>query len=138
MYANNTKILSVEDDLDSSEMLRSFLEISGIGPALVTVHTAEDAQDAILRDGGFKLYILDYWLKGIDGMDLCRWIRKRDPINPIIFFSAVAGEPHRLKAIEAGAIDYFVKPDDLERLPQIIEALLAGNPVTASAVSRSN
>jgi two-component system alkaline phosphatase synthesis response regulator PhoP len=59
----------------------------------------------------FDLYMLDAWLPDLDGFELCRQLRHREPDTPIMFFSAAAYESDKRKGIEAGANAYVVKPD---------------------------
>lgn len=66
----------------------------------------------------FDLLLLDARLPDVDGFELCRRLRDRDPHTPILFFSGAAYESDKQKGIEAGANAYFVKPD--------VEALLGG------------
>jgi DNA-binding response OmpR family regulator len=59
----------------------------------------------------FDLYLLDAWLPGVDGFELCRQIRIADPQTPILFFTGAAYAADTQKGIEAGANAYVVKPD---------------------------
>ncbi len=55
---------------------------------------------------------------------LCRHIRQMDKTTPILFFSAMARPADQNVAIAAGASEYLVKPDDLDRLPGMVKSLL--------------
>jgi DNA-binding response OmpR family regulator len=74
------------------------------------VGTAAQALSLIQRER-FDLYLLDGWLPGLDGFELCRQMRAFDPHTPILFFSGAAYEADKKRGIEAGANAYVVKPD---------------------------
>jgi DNA-binding response OmpR family regulator len=106
-------------------MLKRYLETENPGLEVVGVGSAEEAQREVLHEK-FDLYILDHWLDGMSGVEFCRWIRERERDVPIVFFSAVAYEAERQKGLDAGAQEYLIKPNDLERLPSVVVSLLEG------------
>jgi DNA-binding response OmpR family regulator len=73
----------------------------------------------------FDLYILDYGLTGISGVDVCRTLRRTDTDTPIIFFTAEAHARERQEAMQAGADAYLVKPNDLKDLTETVKRSLA-------------
>jgi OmpR-family two-component system manganese-sensing response regulator len=79
---------------------------------------------ALIRDLTFDLYILDFRLPGLSGVDLCRLIRENGRSQPVMFFSAMARPSDRKAAMNAGANAYLVKPNDLDRLTQTVRRLL--------------
>ena len=102
------RILCVDDDEDSREMLSTLLrwqliDAKGVG-------TAAEALSS-MRAERFNLYLLDSHLPDLDGFQLCRLMRDLDPHTPILFFSGAAFETDKQKGIEAGANDYVNKPD---------------------------
>ena len=102
------RVLCVDDDEDSCEMLSMLLECSHIETK--TVGTADKALSLIQAER-FDLYLLDSWLPDLDGFELCRKLRDFDSHTPIIFFSGAAYETDKRRGMEAGATDYVVKPD---------------------------
>jgi len=66
---------------------------------------------SLIEQERFDLYLLDAWLPGLDGFELCRRMRALDAHKPILFFSGAAYEADRQRGIEAGADDYVIKPD---------------------------
>ncbi len=78
----------------------------------------------LARKGGFDLYLLSGILSDGWGLDLCKLIRGFDPTTPVIFFSALAYQSDRDAAIAAGAQEYLIKPNDIERLEQVISNIL--------------
>jgi CheY-like chemotaxis protein len=63
----------------------------------------------------FDLYVLDYWLPDLSGVQLCREIRKVDPRGPILFCTAAGRDEDRRRALRAGANAYLLKPLDPAR-----------------------
>jgi DNA-binding response OmpR family regulator len=66
---------------------------------------------SLIQTERFDLYLLDAWLPGLDGFELCRRMRAFDPHTPILFFSGAAYEADKKRGIEAGADAYVIKPD---------------------------
>ncbi len=115
------KILIVEDNMVSLTLLKKTL--AGQGHEIVT---AEDGQKAweIFSEGGVKLVIADWMLPGLDGLDLCRRIRKASD-NGYVYFIILTGKDRKneiIEGLEAGADDYVTKPFDIEELRVRIRA----------------
>ena len=121
------RILCVEDDDDTSSMLCSILGL--INCEVSTAGTVADALDKIGAEH-FDLYLLDSWLPGGGGVDLCRRIRDFDSTTPIVFYSGAAREPERQEALAAGAQAYLVKPEDIAKLVETVERLLVASPAS--------
>jgi DNA-binding response OmpR family regulator len=100
------KILVVDDELDIVKVVRAYLEQSGF-----RVITASDGEQALamFRHEQPDLIVLDLNLPKLDGLDVCRAIR-RDSHVPIIMLTARVEETDRLIGLEIGADDYIVKP----------------------------
>jgi two-component system phosphate regulon response regulator OmpR len=125
MTEHLTRILCVEDNKDSRDVLRRLLESSDAAYAVTAVETAAEAL-ALDARGGFDLYILDIWLPGMDGVDLCRRLRDRGRTAPIMFFSAMGVQPaDRDYVLAAGAYGFLVKSVDIDKLIPTVEDLLA-------------
>ena len=119
------RILCVEDDKDSREMMQALLLTSDNDYSVTLVETGAEAFDLIARTK-FDLYILDIWLPGMDGVDLCRRIRARGISEPIMFFSAMVRPDDVEYGLAAGANEFLVKPRDVERLVDTVDRLLQG------------
>lgn len=125
MAVPSARILCVEDNRDSREMLKSLLSINGHSYDVTAVETAAEA---LALDGkeSFDLYVLDIWLPGMDGVDLCRRLRDRGRTSPILFFSAMGVKPaDRDYVLAAGADEFLVKTVDIDKLLPTIERLLS-------------
>lgn len=118
------RILYVDDDLDSCELMGLLLERDDEEYEVVSVRTAEKAI-ALMNDFSFDLYILDSRLPDSSGVELCCFIRKISQSAPVMFFSAMARPADRNAAMNAGANAYLVKPNDLDELSPTVRRLLA-------------
>jgi DNA-binding response OmpR family regulator len=115
------RILCVDDDEDTCAMLCALL-----GLVKCEVSTAGTAAEALemIDGGGFDLYLLDNWLPGGSGAELCGKIREADPSTPVVFYSGAALDSEREEALAAGAQAYLVKPNDLGLLVETVNNLL--------------
>jgi len=114
-------ILCVEDDLDTCEFLAILLSEFKFEFS----HSIEDSLQRL--DDKHDLYILDNWLPDGSGIDLCRMIRQRNPLTPILFTSGSTAESEVAEAINAGADQYMMKPCEPERLKEIVKDLIFNN-----------
>ncbi len=99
-------VLVVEDEAKIAELLRDYLVTAGF---LVTSVERGDLAIAEVRKNAPALVLLDIMLPGMDGMDVCREIRKFSDI-PIIMITARVEEVDRIIGLELGADDYVCKP----------------------------
>ncbi|MDX6445818.1 MAG: hypothetical protein QOH71_2892 [Blastocatellia bacterium] len=115
------RILCTEDDVDTRDILCAILEMHGF-----EVICAKDSTQAIdlATATKFDLYLLDNWLPGMTGDDLCRKLRGIDPITPVLFYSGAAYDSDKARALAAGAQGYVVKPADPEDLVREISRLI--------------
>ena len=75
------------------------------------------------------LIVLDVMLPGIDGLELCRWIRERSA-TPIIMLTARGGEADRIVGLDLGADDYVTKPFSPRELVARVRTVLRRVPAT--------
>ena len=101
------RILCVEDDKDSREVITALL--SEAGCEVVTAPTPTEGLK-LARGGGFAVMVLDNWYEKGSGIELCKQIRKFDADTPIIFYSGAAGQSDIQSGLSAGAQDYLIKP----------------------------
>ena len=125
------RVLCVDDDQDSREMLSALLRLSSI--EAVAVGTAFEALTSVQAER-FDLFLLDSHLPDVDGFELCRQLRDLDAAVPILFFSGAAYETDKQKGLEAGANAYVSKPD-IEGLIGTIRRFCFPEPNAASAVA---
>jgi len=115
-------ILIVDDDAPLREMLtRSFARE---GHRITAVADGHDAL-AQARDGRFDVVLLDVALgSGPNGHDVCRSMRARRDVTPIIMLTALDSEADAVQGLESGADDYVTKPFGLAELRSRIRAVL--------------
>ena len=107
MSVSKGRILCTEDDPDTAEMLTLSLEMAGY--EVTCSHSAEEAIEHV-KSGEFDLCLMDNWMPGISGEDLCVKIRAFNKRTPILFYSGAAFESDKQRAKDAGAQGYLVKP----------------------------
>lgn len=111
MWGSSVKIVIVDDQTSARTMLRHILE--DIGPEL-EVFDFGDSEEALRwsEDNRPDLLLLDYRMPSIDGLEFARRFRRslsnRD--IPIVLVTVVGDEPIRQAALDAGVIDFLVKP----------------------------
>ncbi|HLO00661.1 MAG TPA: response regulator [Pyrinomonadaceae bacterium] len=121
------RVLCVDDDEDSREMLSVLLRSSRIETK--AVGTAAQAL-SLMQAERFDLYLLDAFLPDVDGFELCRQMRAFDPNTPILFFTGAAYESDKNRGIAAGANAYVIKPqidDLLGNVTQFVSHAANGN-----------
>ena len=114
------KILVVDDEPDIVRLVRAYLERAGF--AVVTAGEGGEAL-AVFRHERPNLVVLDLNLPGMDGLDVCRGMR-RDSDVPIIMLTARLEETDRLIGLELGADDYVVKPFSPREIVARVRAVL--------------
>ena len=114
------KVLVVEDDGNIAELLRLYLEKEGFEVKIVPEGTTAAATAASFRP---NLVILDLMLPGLDGLGVCREIRRSSKV-PIIMLTAKGETIDKVAGLELGADDYVVKPFEPKELIARIYAVL--------------
>jgi DNA-binding response OmpR family regulator/HPt (histidine-containing phosphotransfer) domain-containing protein len=115
------KILVVEDDLLVADALKITLS-----DRKYTVEVAYDGQAGLdfIEAFDYDLLLLDSLLPKLDGVSLCRHVRSRGYMMPILLLTSLDSNHDRAMGLDAGADDYVVKPFDPEELSARIRALL--------------
>ena len=116
------RILYIEDDADTRELVRFLLTQENYEVVL-----AESSEQALViaRGRSFDLYLIDNWLGGLSGVELCRRLRQFDSTTPVLFYSGAAYERDIREALAAGAQGYITKPAENQRLVDEISRLTA-------------
>jgi two-component system response regulator BaeR len=113
-------VLIVEDESKIAELLRDYLIAAGF---VVTIVGRGDLAAGEVRKTSPALVLLDIMLPGMDGMDVCREIRKFSPV-PIIMLTARVEEIDRIIGLELGADDYVCKPFSPREIVARVKAVL--------------
>jgi DNA-binding response OmpR family regulator len=108
------RVVLIEDEPDIAEAIGYQLE--KVGLQVRVARTGEEGLHAVRA--GADLVLLDLNLPGMDGLEVCRMIRRQQMTAhvPIIIVSARADEVDRVLGLEMGADDYMVKPFSLKEL----------------------
>jgi two-component system phosphate regulon response regulator PhoB len=124
----------VEDEHDLIRLLKYNLEKEGFRVTSVTDGSLVLAE---LRREEPNLLVLDLMLPGMDGLEICRQVRKHDRYAgiPILMLTARSGEADRVVGLELGADDYVTKPFSMRELVARIRALLRRHEATPQRAS---
>jgi len=111
----------VDDDRAVREALRRALTLAGY-----EVELAESGEEALERlvQAEPEAVVLDVGLPGIDGVEVCRRIRRAGSRVPVLILTARDAVSDRIDGLDAGADDYMVKPFDVGELQARLRALL--------------
>jgi len=114
-------VLIIEDDRDIANLVAINLKDLGL--------SSDFAADGVAglkkaQNGTFSLIILDLMLPELDGLEVCRGIRKAHPTVPILMLTAKSEELDKVLGLELGADDYVTKPFGIRELMARIKALL--------------
>ena len=114
------RILVVEDNEDLANILRIHLtDLS------YEVDLAFDGNTGLIRAEAenYDLIILDLMLPGLDGLEICRRLRRRGTYTPILMLTSKSSELDRVLGLEMGADDYVTKPFSIRELLARVKAL---------------
>jgi DNA-binding response OmpR family regulator len=114
-------VLVVDDDPTVSDVVRRYLEQDGCRVRLAI--DGVDALDAVAADRP-DLVVLDVMMPGLDGLEVCRRLRRRLPDLPVIMLTALGEESDRVIGLEVGADDYVTKPFSPRELVLRIRSVL--------------
>ena len=118
------RVLVVDDDVKTVKLVKLYLNRDGY-----RVLTAYDGLEALrrAREGHPDLIVLDLMLPGIDGLEVCRTLRKESDV-PIIMLTARTTDHDRLTGLDLGADDYVTKPFSPRELAARVRAVLRRIP----------
>ncbi|CAG5006140.1 Transcriptional regulatory protein CusR [Dyadobacter sp. CECT 9275] len=126
-------VLVVEDDVELTQFIQKGLLSEGIGVSL--------AFDGVIgrsmvNEHRFDVVILDVNLPGMNGFDLCRFIKQNWPAIPVIMLTALGSLENKVLGFEAGADDYLSKPFAFKELLFRLKALARRHPSRAPRPKR--
>ncbi len=113
-------LLLVEDERRLAQAVRRVLEEEGH-----TVDTAYDGEEglAIAMDGSHDVIVLDVLLPEMDGIEVCRSLRRNRVDTPVLLLTALDSVEDRVRGLDAGADDYLPKPFAFQELLARLRAL---------------
>lgn len=115
------KILVVEDEAKVADFLRKGLEEQG--HFIEVAYDGQMGEKLALRNE-YDLLILDVILPYINGYELCKRIREKNQLVPVLMLTALGTTEDKVSGFDAGADDYLVKPFEFEELLARIRALV--------------
>jgi two-component system OmpR family response regulator len=125
------RILLTEDDTALAEALQFSLTQAGYAVDWVGNGAAADE---VLKDDVFGLLILDLGLPKLDGFEVLRRLRRRNPSMPVLILSGREKPEEKVMGLDLGADDYLVKPFSLNELQARVRALLRRGQGAAAPV----
>jgi two-component system, OmpR family, copper resistance phosphate regulon response regulator CusR len=128
------KILVIEDEQKVSEVLKR-----GLTEAGYEVETAFDGEAGLILalTGKFNLILLDINLPKLNGLDLCKKLREKDEITPVLMLTALGMSDDIVSGLEAGADDYLPKPFRFNELYARIKALTRRKQITDLVLAKT-
>lgn len=128
-------LLLVDDEAGVIDFMKSFLQQEGYH--IVTANTGIDALNKA-KEANPSLVVLDWMLPGMNGIDVCRELRKVGAMG-IIMVTARTEESDKIIGLEVGADDYLTKPFSLRELAARIRSVLRrmdGNAMAPQTMER--
>lgn len=124
------RILVVEDDVQLADVLTE-----AFSDRQYTVDVVRDGETAWtwFESLPYDLLVLDVTLPKLDGVSLCRRLRDRNYMTPVLMLTARDTVADKIRGLDAGADDYVVKPFDLQELLARVRALLRRGPLVAAS-----
>src|SRR6201997_194132 len=115
------RLLVVDDDRGLRDVLRRALSLSGY-EVLLAVNGSEALSQ--VSSAVPDAVVLDVGLPDIDGLEVCRLLRREGNRVPVLMLTARDAVSDRIDGLDAGADDYLVKPFDIDELKARLRALL--------------
>lgn len=131
MSDDQPQVLVVEDQTNIRELVALHLRLEHAEPVEVGDGTAALELARLRR---FDLVILDLMLPGLDGVTVCRAIRREsaNTATPILMLTARREESDKVLGLDSGADDYLTKPFGVRELMARVRALLRRGPIRAA------
>lgn len=126
-------VLVVEDDVELTQFIQKGLLSEG-----VSVSVAFDGVigRSMVNEYRFDVVVLDVNLPGLNGLDLCQFIKQNWPAIPVIMLTALGSLDNKVLGFEAGADDYLTKPFAFKELLFRLKALSRRHPSRAPRPKR--
>jgi len=115
------RILVIEDEARVANLIKKGLEELGF---IATIAPDGLTGRKLALTNAYDLIITDIMLPGLNGVELCKYIRQELPATPIIMLTALGTTDDKVEGFDAGANDYLVKPFDFRELYVRIRELL--------------
>lgn len=114
------KVLIIEDDVQIVELLE--IHLKDLDCEVVKAHDGRKGLESAIADQ-YDLIILDLMLPSMDGLEICRRLRGKELMTPILMLTAKAEEIDKIIGLEMGADDYLTKPFSIRELLARVKAI---------------
>src|SRR5450432_3266552 len=108
-----SSVLFVDDDPEMGDLVADALKKRDFH---VEVQTSADEAQQLLRAGDYDVVVTDVNMKGMSGLDFCRWTNENRPDIPVVVVTAFGSMETAVLAIRAGAYDFIAKPIQMDDL----------------------
>lgn len=115
------RVLIIEDDEDITELVS--IHLNDLVCGIKHCANGESGLEMAVEES-FDLIILDIMLPGIDGLEVCRKLRAKEIITPILMLTAKSEEIDKVLGLETGADDYLTKPFSVREFVARVKAIL--------------
>ena len=126
-------VLIIEDDVELAQFIQKGLQSEGIG---VSVAFDGVIGRSMVNERQYDVVVLDVNLPGMNGYDLCRYIKQNWPAIPVILLTALGSLDNKVLGFESGADDYLTKPFAFKELLFRLKALARRHPSRAPLPKR--
>ncbi len=126
------KVMIIEDERDIGDLIKTQLDSAGLETEVA--RSGGEGRDIIESGKNFDLYIIDWMLPEVSGIQLCQLIRSKEAtkVTPVIMVTALTQSDNIIQGLEAGADDYITKPFDMDVLIARVRAQLRRNNVAST------
>jgi len=128
-------VLIVEDNPDIAHLLE--VNLKDIDCKVKTANNGSDGLSLALNSK-FDLIILDIMLPELDGIEVCRLLRNKDPYIPILMLTAKTSELDRVLGLEIGADDYMTKPFSIRELLARVKAIFRRSGLASTDIESNS
>lgn len=128
------KVLVIEDETNVAEVLKRGLREEGY-----EVEVAYDGKSglSLAESGKFDVILLDLNLPGMNGLEICRRVREKDEVTPVLMLTALGMTEDVVTGLEAGADDYLPKPFRFAELYARVRALTRRRKIASEVLART-
>jgi DNA-binding response OmpR family regulator len=127
------RVLVIEDNPKMARGIEAGLQEAGFATAHAL--SGADGEDLAAAET-FDAVVLDLMLPDRDGLEICRNLRRRKVVTPILLLTALSSTDDKVQGLNAGADDYLTKPFRFEELVARVRALLRRGTATDGRVLR--
>lgn len=120
------RIMIVDDEKSIRVMLKRVLSDKQF-----EIDEAADGREALekIKQGKYSAILLDLRMPEVNGIEVIEKLKEQDIDTPIVMMSAYGTVPEAVEAMKLGALDYLVKPFDLDELKLILERIIRQNEI---------